>query len=466
MRSHHGNRLPQEEGRLRPEEGRLRREEDRLRPEAPGQPGQLRKSTGPADTERTKYNAVRHGLCAESLTLPGEDPEVARQLVDDWDSYYRPRGPAERHLADECIRASLLAGRAHDASMTALTKQVREADEDWLRHDEEKLAHLRKMLEDDPAAALREMRRSASGCRWMIGRWEELGTALEVKGNWCEVDRNEAIRLTGHRPELEMIRLRPDAWYPRMLNLICNPMPNVTTFNLLFDVEHLPERYRLAYEQYRFPPTAEEARPILQAMVAAQLPPLREREEFLRIHIEAPDRAEAPRRARVLKDEKDARLFLRYQSEARSTFHRAYAALVKAIDRRQEEDDGSDQGGCPDGASPAAESSLNPIVEGTSDESVGADPVLSVDPVAEPVSGVPTASEAVSRNEANSAVESSQVIQETTVPASSGGAVGAARGGRKGSGDGARRVEALLGADLTADPGGEIVPIAILGAGS
>ncbi len=127
----------------------------------------------------------------------------------------------------------------------------------------------------------------------MIGRWEALGAALEVKGNWCEVERNEAIRLTGHRPELEMIRLRPDAWYPRMLNLICNPMPNVTTFNLLFDVEHLPERYRLAYEQYRFPPTAEEARPILQAMVAEQLPPLREREAYLREHIEAPDRAEA-----------------------------------------------------------------------------------------------------------------------------------------------------------------------------
>ncbi len=119
-----------------------------------------RKSTGPADTGRTKYNAVRHGLCAASLTLPGEDPEVARQLVDDWDSYYRPRGPAERHLADECIRASLLAGRAHDASMTALTRQVREADEDWLRHDEEKVAHLRTMLEDDPAAALREMRKA------------------------------------------------------------------------------------------------------------------------------------------------------------------------------------------------------------------------------------------------------------------------------------------------------------------
>ncbi len=156
----------------------------------------------------------------------------------------------------------------------------------------------------------------------------------------------------------------------------------------------------------------------------------------------------------MLKDE-DARLFLRYQSEARSTFHRAYAALVKAIDRRQEEDDGSDQGGCPDGASPAAESSLNPIVEGTSDESVGADPVLSVDPVAEPVSGVPTASEAVSRNEANSAVESSQVVSEAVASVESRGAV---RGGCGGS----RGVEALFRAERRADPASDFVPIAIL----
>ncbi len=350
--------------------------------------------------------------------------------------------------------------------MTALTRQVREADEDWLRQDEETVAHLRTMLEDDPAAALREMRRSASGCRWMIGRREALGAALEVKGNWCEVERNEAIRLTGHRPELEMIRLRPDAWYPRMLNLICNPMPNVTTFNLLFDVEHLPERYRLAYEQYRLPPTAEEARPILQAMVAAQLPPLREREAYLREHIEAPDRAEAPRRARVLKDETDARLFLRYQSEARSTFHRAYAALVKAIDRRQEEDDGSVEPDSPNLADGAEGQMVNTIDETTCDEIPGAAPVAAADPVAGPVATASEASEAVSRNEAKPAGESSQVLGEVGTSVAPRGADRERRERPEGRGDGVRKVEALLGADVTADPGGGFVPIAILGVDS
>src|SRR5262249_39777326 len=59
------------------------------------------------------------------------------------------------------------------------------------------------------------------------------------------------------------------------------------------------------------------------------------REVYLQTHIDGPDRAEAPDRALILKDEKEARLVLRYQSEARSTFFRAYAALVKAIEGRE-----------------------------------------------------------------------------------------------------------------------------------
>ena len=47
--------------------------------------------------------------------------------------------------------------------------------------------------------------------------------------------------------------------------------------------------------------------------------------------IDAPDRAVAKDRALMLKDEKDARLFLRYSSEARNGFHRAFSDLTKAL---------------------------------------------------------------------------------------------------------------------------------------
>ncbi len=111
-------------------------------------------------------------------------------------------------------------------------------------------------------------------------------------------------------------------------------------------------------------------------MIADQLGPLREREAYLREAIEVPDRAEAPERALILKDKDEARLFLRYYGESRSTFFRAHAALVKAIKGRAEQ------------AAALAE-----------EAGEGADP----DPEVPPISPSAEAPEAVSRNEAKSA---------------------------------------------------------------
>ena len=48
---------------------------------------------------------------------------------------------------------------------------------------------------------------------------------------------------------------------------------------------------------------------------------------------DASSRARALDRALVLKDEAEARLFFRYHSESRSTFHRAYKELVATLER-------------------------------------------------------------------------------------------------------------------------------------
>ncbi len=276
----------------------------------------------PKDTSKSRHNAVTHGMTAKSFTLPNEDPAVARRLADDWDRFYRPQDPTERHFVTLCVGAEILSGRALRAHHARVAEQVRDADGDWLRRDEETLAHLIEMLKTDPAAAVREIRRSASGCRWMIQRWEALDEVLATRGNWCEVDRNDAIRLLGYRPEGEHLRFHPDAWFYRMMNMACFPRPWTYLPVWLFAEAQMPERFIDTYSADQMPP-AEEARPILRAMIADQLGPLREREAYLREAIEVPDRAEAPERALILKDKDEARLFLRYYGESRSTFFRA-----------------------------------------------------------------------------------------------------------------------------------------------
>ncbi len=138
-------------------------------------------------------------------------------------------------------------------------------------------------------------------------------------------------------------------------------------------------------------PPAEEARPILRAMIADQLGPLREREAYLREAIEVPGRAEAPERALILKDKEEARLFLRYYGESRSTFFRAHAALVKAIKGRGEQ---------AEALARTVETGVDAVAEGSPSE----------------------APEAVSRNEAKSAGETAVKAEEEVTSGETEGA--------------------------------------------
>jgi hypothetical protein len=254
-----------------------------------------------------------------------------------------------------------------------------------------------------------------------------------------------------------------------MLNLACHPCPGSAAIPFLFDEERLPERFLAGYQEGRIPPPAEEARPVLRAMIADQLDRLRERQAFLQDHIDGPDRAEAPDRAVILKDKDEARLFLRYHAEARSTFHRAYAALIKAIDRRHEQEAGSDQENPPNEPESTQESASNSIAETSSVETPCADLAPPADPVAGPVAPAPEGSDTISRNEAKPAVKASQASDESKtsdetrgvvrVPAT-GPKAGCARPDRPE--EATPRAEGPVPTERRADEGGDFVPIAIL----
>ena len=59
------------------------------------------KSTGPRTVEgkdRSRYNAVKHGMTAKTPVLPGEDEGAFQKRVDSWKDDLRPRGAVEDFL--------------------------------------------------------------------------------------------------------------------------------------------------------------------------------------------------------------------------------------------------------------------------------------------------------------------------------------------------------------------------------
>jgi hypothetical protein len=291
------------------------------------------KSRGPVTDEGkavSRRNALKHGLRAEVLPLPTEDPEVIQARADAWNTYYQPQSPVAQHLVTQCVQATLLADRVHRAHSATLSRQVRNAVDDFDRACDDQVESLKRLLKTDPAEAVRLLKRSSDGCTYLLGRWGALGAALTERGRWTGPERDEAIRLIGHDPDPETLKTCPEAWLTRLYNLMLLKNPSESSVRWLLG--RIPDRYRAIYNFEALPDEAESLER-LREMIAEQVVPLEEEEERLSAEREEADRDEAPDRALVLQDAPSARLFLRYHAEARLSFHKAYSELIKTLER-------------------------------------------------------------------------------------------------------------------------------------
>jgi hypothetical protein len=67
-----------------------------------------RKSTGPRSVEgksASRFNALKHGIDAASIVIPGEDPAEYDALVAEYQREYRPRSASESFQVETMIRA-------------------------------------------------------------------------------------------------------------------------------------------------------------------------------------------------------------------------------------------------------------------------------------------------------------------------------------------------------------------------
>src|SRR5215471_7312688 len=86
------------------------------------------KSKGPKTPEgknRSKFNALKHGLTAKTLVLPGEDAEILQQRLDAWTTELRPRNSFEWLLVERMAALSWQLDRADRADAARLTQLIR-----------------------------------------------------------------------------------------------------------------------------------------------------------------------------------------------------------------------------------------------------------------------------------------------------------------------------------------------------
>jgi hypothetical protein len=297
------------------------------------------KSTGPvtdAGKNISKRNSTKHGLTAKQITLPDDDPAVVQALLDEWHADFRPRNAAEKHLVEQCAYAALLQNRVARAHCAAVADQVHRAEADLEAKSEQHVRDMLALMRSDLATAVAGLGRSARGLEYLLERWEHLGEQLRRNGSWAVDQASEAIRLTGRTAEIGLQNPDlADASYVRLDSTVARRGPDDHQVKFLLDPHRCPPSAREHFEDFELP-TREEALGHLTALVDENVAAVRQRLERARPIAEA-ENSNARVRALTLRDDREARLMIRYQSEARLAFHRSYDALRKSLKEEVQE---------------------------------------------------------------------------------------------------------------------------------
>src|SRR4051812_29484998 len=83
-------------------------------------------STGPTSDRGKKQvsqNALKHGMRAETIALPNEDPSVVQARADEWNTACQPANPMEQYLVEQAVKSSLSLDRCRKQHTALLAKQ-------------------------------------------------------------------------------------------------------------------------------------------------------------------------------------------------------------------------------------------------------------------------------------------------------------------------------------------------------
>ncbi|HEY2157778.1 MAG TPA: hypothetical protein VGH33_19265, partial [Isosphaeraceae bacterium] len=157
--------------------------------------------TSPAGKAASKFNGIKHGLRAEHVILPGEDPaafEAERQAwINDWNPVSHTRAVLVERAAISSWRlrrsvraeAAFLAERADTAGYAFDTDRFNRVERAFARS------------ETDPGAAVTLLELDATGLDRLIASCGELGRALEAgPAGWNRPNYHMMLMaLAGHR---------------------------------------------------------------------------------------------------------------------------------------------------------------------------------------------------------------------------------------------------------------------------
>ena len=156
------------------------------------------RSTGPRTPEgreRSKGNALKHGLC--SSVVLAEDPKLVRERAADFFKALKPQDPYQCWLVGEAALASVRIERCERMERGARDMAALKAESSWDEARRLDAARLGRALAAKPDVVVEELRQTFHGCQWMMDRWAMLAHSADEKGIWTPEQAQLAFDLLG-----------------------------------------------------------------------------------------------------------------------------------------------------------------------------------------------------------------------------------------------------------------------------
>lgn len=153
-------------------------------------------SPAPSGREKSRRNALKHGLCAKVLSV--EDPRAVEERVGALtDGSMPPPESFGGWLATQIATISFQLERAQAMQRAAVERISLRAGVVW--DDDRKLEAtvLGGKLPARPDQVLEQLRQTPQGCQWLMGRWAMLAHVADSSGGWTPEHVKMAFDLVG-----------------------------------------------------------------------------------------------------------------------------------------------------------------------------------------------------------------------------------------------------------------------------
>jgi hypothetical protein len=160
------------------------------------------KSTGPKTPEgkdRSRANALKHGLC--STVLVPEDMASIQARSENWFFALKPQNPHQSWMVDQISVISLRLDRAERIERRLRDREMLRAEIAWDDDRMVEVENLGSRLPRRPSEFARQLRATPQGCDWLLARWSILARNAEENIPWTADQTRLAFDLLGTPPE-------------------------------------------------------------------------------------------------------------------------------------------------------------------------------------------------------------------------------------------------------------------------